>query len=139
MGMSELIDTGLDFVVEPPEPAKSSYIGVQVKTSSYQKVSDWWLWSIYKDDSRKGSSFFYILCLEDIGQLPEKFRLKADGGVLCFIIPYDVLDKIITKRSKAWIKKGEFCLSINRKSFETGRSEWLKILYPYLNNWAILK
>ncbi len=134
-----IIDTGIDFIIEPPAPAHHKFIGLQVKTSSYQEVSDWWMWSISKDDTRKGSPFFYILCFDNVDKLPEKIRAKADNGVLCFILPYDTIDKMLTQRSKAWVTKGEFSLSINRQSFESGRSEWLKALYPYLNNWDLLK
>jgi len=134
-----IVDTGVDFVVEPPEPKQHNFIGIQVKTSSYQPKSDWWLWSIYRDKRREGSPFFYVLCFEDIGEMPERIRAKSEDGVLCFIIPYKELDKQLLKRSKAWINKGEFSLSINKQSFETGRSKWLEFLEPYLNNWDILE
>jgi hypothetical protein len=139
MVYTPIIDTGIDFVIEPPRPVHHRFIGVQVKTSTYQKASDWWMWTIYKDDTWKGGPFFYILSFEDINELPEKIRKKAENGVLCFVLPYDTVDKMITDRSKAWVKKGEFCLSINRKSFESGGSRWLKDLYPYLNKWDLLK
>ncbi|MEM2970912.1 MAG: hypothetical protein QW270_00605 [Candidatus Bathyarchaeia archaeon] len=131
-----IIDTGIDFVVEPPSSHK--YIGLQVRTSSYQKENDWWTWSIYKDDWRKGSPFFYILAFGDIDKLPKEVRVKIDENIFAFIIPYEVLDKILTNRSERWVQKGDYTLFINRQSFETGRSEWLETLCPYLNKWSLL-
>jgi hypothetical protein len=132
------IDTGLDFVVEPPALGQNKFIGIQVKTSYYQSLSDWWMWSIYRDDYRQNHPFFYVLFFEDIDKLPMQFQQKSENGILCFIIPYAKLDKLLTKRSAAWAKKGEFGLSINRQSFENGRSGWLNDLSPYLNNWKLL-
>ena len=134
-----IVDTGVDFIVEPPEPKQNKFIGIQVKTSSYQPKSGWWLWSVYRDERREGSPFFYVLCLENIDVLPKRIRAKSEDGVLCFIIPYKELDKQLMKRSEAWTKKGEFSLSINKQSFETGRSKWLEFLEPYLNNWDMLQ
>jgi len=133
-----IIDTGIDFVVEPPTD-KHKYIGLQVRTSSYQKENDWWTWSIYRDKWRKGSSFYYVLVFEDIDKLPKEVRSKADKGMVAFIIPYRTLDQMLVKRSKRWVKKDDYTLSINRQSFETGLSKWLKALIPYLNKWSLLK
>ena len=134
-----IVDTGVDFVVEPPKSRQHKFIGIQVKTSSYQPKSGWWLWSVYRDERRKSSPFFYVLCLEDIDELPEQIRAKSEDGLLCFVVPYKEMDKRLKERSDAWIKKGEYSLSINKKSFKTKQSKWLQFLRPYLNNWDILE
>jgi len=133
-----VVVVGVDFIVEPPEPKQHKFVGIQVKTSSYQPKSDWWSWNITRDDRRKSSPFFYVLCFEDIDELPKQIRERSEDKALCFVVPYEVLDKQIMTRSKAWIEKGEYGLSVNRKSFRTRRSKWLKFLMPYLNNWDIL-
>jgi hypothetical protein len=66
------IDSGIDFVIEPSKPINHNFIGIQVKTSSYQKGSGWWCWSIYRDSARINYPFFYVLFFEDIDKLPKK-------------------------------------------------------------------
>ncbi len=134
-----IVDTGVDFIIEPPEPKVHNYVGIQVKLSRYQPSSGWWQWSIYRDDRRKNSAFFYVLCLDDLDKLPRYMHEKAEGGLLCFVVPYSLLDSEISRTSKQWSNKGEFFISIDKQSFEKGSSKWLKFLHPYLNNWGILK
>lgn len=134
-----IVDTGVDFVIEPPEPGQHKFVGIQVKTSKYQRSSEWWSWSVYKDDRRKNSAFFYVLCFDDIDKLPENIRNLRDGDLLCFIVPYTELDKELSAQSNAWTNKGEFNIFINRQSLETGRSKWLSFLKTYLNDWDVLK
>jgi hypothetical protein len=134
-----IVDTGVDFIIEPTNKSNHKFIGIQVKMSRYQPSSDWWQWSVYKDDRRKNSSFFYVMCFDDIDQLPKQLQIKAENGLLAFVVPYDKLENEIVKSSSTWQRTGTFSISIDKVSFETGRSKWLKFLQPYLNNWNILK
>lgn len=134
-----IVDTGVDFIIEPPEPKEHKYIGIQVRLSKYQPSSDWWQWAVYRDDRRKNSAFFYVLCFDDIVELPKYTQEKAEGDLLCFVVPYSLLESEISKTSKRWFTSGEFFISIGKQQFESGNSKWLRILQPYLNNWSILK
>jgi len=128
-----LADVGVDLIVEPPEPKRHKFIGIQVKTSSYQRKPDWWAWIITKDDRRKNSSFFYVLCFEDINELPNQIRDKREGDVLCAVIPYEELVSFIKGRPRnKWIENGNFNLCAKKKGVV------LEFLMPYLNNWDIL-
>lgn len=128
-----LADVGVDLVVEPPEPKQHKFIGIQVKTSSYQPKSDWWSWNITRDDRRKSTPFFYVLCFEDIDELPDQIRGKREDNVLCAVVPYEELVSFIkrTPRNK-WVENGNFNLCAKKKGV------WLEFLIPYLNNWDIL-
>jgi hypothetical protein len=134
-----IVDTGVDFIVEPPEPLEHKFIGIQVKLSKYQPSAWWWEWSVSRDMRREKSAFFYVLCFDDLDKLPKYMQDKVENNLLCYVVPYSVLDTEISKTSRAWTRNGYFSLTINRQSFETRKSKWVLFLEPYVNNWSILK